>query len=211
MKDGWKNTWGWSISAIVLICGVLGMGTGITQAGDRDDVNNKKNPFERILHKLDKILDAIKDGGGQEGNHTLRWDTEHPSASRFVTAFPGAVLDKNTGLVWEQAPDATDRIWASATSYCVQKNVGGTVGWRLPSVVELKSVQDGSPGAVAPFVPASVFTGVQSIFYWSATTVADNPSFAWSVFFLGDVVAVSGKSSTFPAWCVRGGMNADQY
>jgi hypothetical protein len=213
MRDGWKSHWGLRISAIVMVGGLLALGTGtaVTQAGDQDDDHDRRNPFQQILHKLDKILDTIKGEGGQGGNHTLRWDTNHPSTSRFTTAFPGAVLDKNTGLVWEQAPDATERIWASATSYCVQKNVGGTVGWRLPSVVELKSVQDRSPGVVAPFVPASVFTGIQSTYYWSATTIADNPSFAWSVFFLGNDVSISGKTSIFPAWCVRGGMNADQY
>src|SRR5436309_3121868 len=59
---------------------------------------------------------------------TENWDGNLPSASRFtvLTAFASAaVRDNNTGLVWEQAPDAANRTWGQATSYCVNKNVGG--------------------------------------------------------------------------------------
>jgi Protein of unknown function (DUF1566) len=101
------------------------------------------------------------------------------------------VLDNNTGLVWEQAPDGTPRTWLQAIEHCVNLNVGGTGGWRLPSVVELKSVQDGTTGAVAPFVPNGPFTlspsdstpGVQSANYWSATTSAVSPTNARDVLF----------------------------
>jgi hypothetical protein len=168
------------------------------------------NPFTKIIEKLDEILAAIAGlGGGGDGNHTLRWDTNNPSASRFATAFPGAVLDKNTGLVWEQAPDANPRTWAAATSFCVNRNVGDTRGWRLPSVAELASVID--PTLPAPFVPASVFTGVQSAGYWSATTLADNPALAWFVLFGTGGGNTGTKAVSFQVWCVRGGMNADQY
>jgi hypothetical protein len=168
------------------------------------------NPFTKIIEKIEEILAAIGSiGGGGEGNHTLRWDTNNPSASRFTTAFPGAVLDKNTGLVWEQAPAATARTWSAAAFDCVNKNVGGTVGWRLPSVVELKSVQD--PSLPPPFVPADVFTGVQSADYWSASTFAGNPTLAWNVFFLSGRVDPLDKSNSFHAWCVRGGMQESVY
>jgi hypothetical protein len=195
------------------------------RAGEWDDDHHRGNPIERILHKLDKILDAIKGGGGQDGNHTLRWDANHPSSSRFVVlkAFHNqAVLDKNTGLVWEQAP-ASDFIgtFSEATDYCVNKTVGGTRGWRLPSVAELASLID--PSLSAPLVPTNVFSGLQgtsSTGYWSATTVADNPDKAWRVLFSTDAVPGSGHKSGnnhFPGvflshtWCVRGDMNADVY
>jgi Protein of unknown function (DUF1566) len=103
------------------------------------------NPLTVILQKLDQVLAAL--GGVQEGNHTLRWDRNFPSASRFVVLAEfnnQAVLDKNTGLVWEQAPGTTTRLWAQAGRYCINKSVGGTRGWRLPSVIELKSIQDPS-------------------------------------------------------------------
>jgi len=145
---------------------------------------------------------------------TQNWNKNLPAAQRFVVLSSfnnAAVLDKNTGLVWEKAPDATRFTWHQARLHCVNRNVGGTVGWRLPSVVELKSVQD--PSLPPPFVPASVFTGVQSDFYWSASTFAEAPTLAWYVGFgLGGSVGGAIKSSNLHrAWCVRGGMNADAY
>ncbi|HSB45950.1 MAG TPA: DUF1566 domain-containing protein [Nitrospira sp.] len=92
---------------------------------------------------------------------TQNWDKNLPSASRFtvLTVFGGAaVRDNNTGLVWEQAPSADLVIWRIATSNCLNKQVGKTVGWRLPSEAELSSLRD--PTLQIPFVPTSVFTGV---------------------------------------------------
>jgi hypothetical protein len=198
--------------------------SGVTPAGATDLVN----PFPIIIAKLNQILAKLSTSGGGAGNHTLRWDTNNASATRFtvLAAIPGAVLDNNTGLVWEQAPDGTPRKWRNltashlgATNYYVNKNVGGTVGWRLPSVVELKSVQDGSPTAEAPFVPASAFTlstsdstpGVQPNDYWSAAS-AENPSNAWYVDFGHGFVGFNDKALlSFHTWCVRGGMHADAY
>jgi len=171
-----------------------------------------------IISKLNQIL-ALLTGAAGQGNHTLRWDTNNPSATRFtvLAAIPGAVLDNNTGLVWEQAPDGTLRSWGTATSYCVNKNVGGTRGWRLPSVPELASLID--PTLPAPFVPASAFTistsdttpGVQSAGYWSASSIAVDPFAAWNVIFSSGSVFNLDKANSNHAWCVRGGMNADAY
>ncbi len=202
--------WVSGIGAVVLVGGLVlaNYGAGVPAAG----AQSATNPLTVVIQKLDQVLAAL--GGIQEGNHTLRWDTHNPSASRFVTAFAGAVLDKNTGLVWEQAPDATTRTWDGARRFCLHRNVGGTGGWRLPSVVELKSVQD--PSLPAPFVPANVFTNVQSSDYWSATTLAETTlaedrTAAWFVFFTnGDVNSLT-KTFSKQVWCVRGGMNADQY
>ena len=204
-----RSRWISGIGTVVLIGGLVlaNYGGGVTPAEAHGDPP-KPNPFRQILDKLDEILAAIT-GGGEGGNHTLRWDTNNPSATRFTTAFPGAVLDKNTGLVWEQAPDTTAKFWGPATTDCVNKTVGGTRGWRLPSVVELASVQD--PSLPSPFVPASVFTGVQSAYYWSATTKADSPAFAWLLGFGAGDVRNDSKGNRVRAWCVRGGMHADQY
>jgi hypothetical protein len=218
MRDGWKSRWGWRVSAVVLVGGllVLGTGTAVTQAGDRDDDRNQRNPFERILKKLDKILDAVKGGGGQEGNHTLRWDQALPAAQRFVVlaAFNNAaVLDKNTGLVWEKSPEETHLAWRAGGITCINKNVGGQKGWRLPSIPELASLIDPSvlsPGPTLP--PGHPFLGIQrAAFYWSATAETDHPTDAWYVSFDNGEVINFPKTFAINIWCVRGGMNADAY
>jgi len=109
---------------------------------------------------------------------------------------------------------------------CVKKTVGGTTGWQLPSVVELKSVQDGS--TTAPFVLASVFTistggtpGVQLANYWSATTSAHPNASVVSQFTINSSLVVSfqtggpietlGKTFTAQVWCERGPMSESVY
>ena len=223
MRDVYKSPWGWRVTAIVLAGGLLflGAGTVVTHAGERDDDRHQRNPFQRILDKLDKILDAIKGEGGQDGNHTLRWDQNLPAAQRFVVlaAFNNeAVLDKNTGVVWEKSPRLAATDWQNARSTCLNNPTGGQKGWRLPSISELASLVDPSvalPGPTLP--PGHPFVGVQSSGYWSATTVAGSGGameveFVWDEnFSSGDVGIFSKAFISGHVWCVRGGMNADAY
>ena len=57
-------------------------------------------------------------------------------------------------------------------------------------------------------------TNIQSMGYWSAKTVADNPIVAWYVSFLdgsvGSFVRKTDGSQAY-SWCVHGPMNADVY
>lgn len=171
---------------------------------------NPGNPFEEILQKLDQLQTQVDLRGV-----TQNWDKNLPSASRFtvLAAFNHqAVRDNNTGLVWEQSPATNLESWFSARFACADKNVGGTRGWRLPSVAELASLND--PSLPAPRVPTTVFTGVQSAEYWSATTNAQDSTFAWVVNFANlveGVTLIKGKIGSFHVWCVRGDMNADVY
>ena len=158
---------------------------------------------------------APRDGGTNLGTPTQNWDRNLPAATRFtvLAEFGGAaVRDNNTGLVWEQAPATSTTSWFPATQVCANQSVGGTSGWRLPSVHELNGVRD--PSLPAPFVPANIFTGVQGhdhANYWSASTRADVPTEAWTVFFFNGIVSGATKTSFYYIWCVRGPMNADQY
>ena len=156
---------------------------------------------------------------------TQNWDRNLPITSRFtvLTDFGGAaVRDNNTGLVWEQAPLDFQMTWTEAIQFCLNRSTGGPRGWRLPSIVELLSLINGNSPP-----PANVFTGVLTANYWSATTVAWFPEetvaepheMAWKAIFSDGHVTREGKKAFLPggevpkarAWCVRGGMNADQY
>ena len=123
-----KTRWVRGVGAVVLVGGLIvtGWGLGVTSAAPPE---NPGNPFQAILDKLDQIQAAITGGGGGgEGNHTLRWDTVQPAATRFVIlpAFnSAAVLDKNTGLVWESLRGMSSRIMPRPAGFAVTKSLGG--------------------------------------------------------------------------------------
>lgn len=147
------------------------------------------------------------------------WEKQINRPGRFqvLNQFGGeAVFDKETGRVWEQAPVTTEgtRDWFSALVDCYRRQVGGRIGWRLPTIEELSSLVD--PSQATPSLPPDhPFDNVQSsddraIFYWSATSNAFNTSGAWVVTLRrGGGVSVDDKSSRHFVWCVRGGQGID--
>ena len=143
---------------------------------------------------------------------TPSWD-QKLTTSRFVVLAnwnDEAVLDRETGLVWEKAPDVTAYNWFNAQGHCNNRSVGGRKAWRQPSVQELASLVD--PNAVtAPKLPAGhPFVNVQSAIYWSGTTDATVPSSAWAVGFNKGGVGLGGtKGNAHAVWCVRGGQVPD--
>jgi len=85
------------------------------------------------------------------------WSNIIPKAKkRFVVLADfnnQAVLDRETGLVWEQSPETTADVWLGARGACAVKNVGGRIGWRLPSLPELSSLVDPSVVPPGPTLP----------------------------------------------------------
>ena len=198
-----RSTWPGAVAVVVLIGGLLltNYGSGLRSM---DAQATSVVQLSEMVNKLNQFIAPVGESSPTPFHSGV--DTDEQSLSRFVVAFPGAVLDKQTGLVWEQTPDATLRTWTGAARYCVDKAVGGTIGWRLPSMAELKSLFDLS--MAAPFVPASVFPHVQATIYWSASNAPIGVSF---VHFVDDRTSDGNTSNAFPAWCVRGGVNAKQF
>ncbi|MBF8276690.1 MAG: uncharacterized protein HW390_1763 [Candidatus Brocadiaceae bacterium] len=134
------------------------------------------------------------------------WSQKLRASERFQLVLDNAaVLDKETGLVWEKSPDTTARNWAGAISYAYMKTVGGRKGWRLPTVEELASLVD--PTQSNPSLPSGhPFTNVRSDYYWSSTTLAFSTSNAWGVDFSdGGVDGLDKSNDGYYVWCVRGG------
>jgi hypothetical protein len=130
------------------------------------------------------------------------------TATRFVV-LPDwaneAVLDRETGLVWELSPAKDTLDWNGAQDHCLNRTTGGRKGWRLPSVHELTSLVDPSIPPPGPTLRAGhPFTNVQSSRYWS---VAPNLAFAappWFVFFSnGRAKIADQKTGKALTWCVR--------
>jgi hypothetical protein len=147
------------------------------------------------------------------------WDQQIPAEQRFIVLSNWknqAVLDKETGLVWERTPTNVDPSngnetdWVNALQVChAGVATGGRWGWRVPSVEELVSLADPS-SAYANSLPAGhPFQG--SIFgsYWTATTFPGDSAgvyvFEFNVPFGGSFGDFPKTGKTSRVWCVRGG------
>jgi len=136
-------------------------------------------------------------------------DTGDPcNSARFKCVMGGAaVLDRETGLVWERSPDNTSYIdWYSAHNSCYWKMLGSRKSWRLPTVEEMASLV--STNNYNPALPWGYpFNNVDSyVGYWTATTNVSNTTEAWFVYFLhGGLYKIPKSSILNYVWCVRGG------
>jgi hypothetical protein len=143
---------------------------------------------------------------------TPSWDQTFACATptncpRFIVLsnFNGeAVLDRETGLVWERSPSPFAGDWTSALVRCLNLQVGNRLGWRFPTFQELRSLVD----PTTDFLPAGhPFSDVQQLkFYWSSTGFLDNPDLMY-VAVIGPVAASARlRTEQFLGWCVRGGL-----
>jgi hypothetical protein len=94
---------------------------------------------------------------------------------RFVDNKDGTVTDTTTRLTWQQSDDGIRRTWKEAQDYA--ESLGG--GWRLPTVEELFLLADRSKSnpAIDPIFQC------RSYYYWSSSTYAYYPDYAWFVDF----------------------------
>jgi hypothetical protein len=151
---------------------------------------------------------------------TPSWDqtltcTTSANCPRFIVLsnFGGAaVLDRETGLVWERSPLSFSTTWDVALITCDESRTGGRFGWRLPSVHELASLSDpASPLGVTVLPSGHPFQGVvltlpsgNNAAYWSAGALSDtSQARLWN--FGGLLFAPQAKSELNLVWCVRGG------
>jgi len=153
---------------------------------------------------------------------TPSWDQTLPASTRFIvlTNFNSeAVLDRETGLVWEKTPSASlfvgdnppDSFGGWAAEYCIGLNVGGRHGWRLPTIQELESLVDDTQMPALPL--GHPFIGISGS-YWTSTLVNSGLAAGDHIFFdfatPGGIGAGSPESAPEKVWCVRGGPAAER-
>ncbi|MHB9117171.1 MAG: Lcl C-terminal domain-containing protein [Burkholderiales bacterium] len=122
-----------------------------------------------------------------------------------------SVLDRLTGLCWRRDADITRHpvSWDEALAAVAGLNLGasGELGpWRLPNINELESLVDCARHS--PALPSGhPFEEVQAA-YWSATTSAFEPDWAWALYLNQGTVGVGQKRGRhFRVWAVRDGVN----
>jgi hypothetical protein len=135
---------------------------------------------------------------------------------RFADHGNGTATDNLTGLMWTKNANLPNGYmnWQQALNYVAGMNAGtypnyGYHDWRLPNRKELFSLIDHS--RYNPALPADhPFTNVQAYYYWSSTTVAGYPAFAWIVGMRSGDVSNGGKyyyDGNGYVWPVRSGQS----
>lgn len=137
------------------------------------------------------------------------------SCERFISVLDDeAVVDKETGLMWERSPDPGLQAWQGSLGVCYGRQVAGRKGWRLPTIEELLSLGEFSNGS-NQFPPAGhPFTLGNTLQFRSATTIGDSAT--WTVIRSSsesDPGTISTVSMVIPlsAWCVRGGHGSSHH
>ncbi len=130
------------------------------------------------------------------------------------------VRDNETGLIWEvkqkndgvknyDNPSDADNTytWDESSQKFINAlnaaHFGGFSDWRLPSLVELKTIVDSK--RTRPSINTGYFPNTQSSFYWSSTTHDSRSYDAWGAFFDLGYYVYNFKSLYFHARAVRGG------
>lgn len=123
------------------------------------------------------------------------------TAGRFAVQEGGkTVLDRLSGLRWQQGFSASPMDWAAAKTWCSANTpaLPGS-GWRLPTVRELDTVVDRQTQQ-----PASdaVFGATPSEYFWTSTPWVGGGS-AWYVYFVNGYSYYNVTSDSSRVWCVR--------
>jgi hypothetical protein len=88
----------------------------------------------------------------------------------------------DSGLLWAKESNSSDTNWSEADSYCRSLTLGGTTGWRLPTMDELQALYD-LHSSFGDEIRVSVFDFDHLASQWSSTKT--NADGAWMMFLAG--------------------------
>lgn len=144
------------------------------------------------------------------------WSQILPSSERFELVMGDeAVLDKETGLVWQRMAGLVAYRWDQACNQQPYNTLcGGRLGWRLPTVVELSTLVDkGQSSPALPIGHPFIFS-VYNYELWTATpyTYGGSTNTAWFVTFNNHGGAMlADMNDTKFIMLVRGGNGRSNY
>ena len=148
-------------------------------------------------------LDCVRTSQDGRFRHGLAW----PEA-RFQTD-DQLVLDRLSGLVWPRDANLGEfpMTWPEAMEFVAGMNREQSLGftdWRLPNRRELRSLV--SYQAKRPALPQGhPFVNVVLGWYWTSTSAAINPAYAWYVHMEGARMFYGRKDQYYLTWPVRAG------
>ena len=145
-----------------------------------------------------KLLPFKLQDTGQTGSFTTTAGEDSDyliNTPSFTDNGDGTVTDNNTGLMWQKT-DGGEMIFENAGTYCESLSLGGFTDWRLPTGIELFSINNYNH--VNPALNTVYFTQTQAQYWWSSETQADDPVRVWVVN-AGGGIGAHPKSETLSA------------
>jgi formylglycine-generating enzyme required for sulfatase activity len=118
---------------------------------------------------------------GQTGSYT-QTSGEDPdyliSPPSLTDNGDGTVTDNNTGLMWQKT-DGGEMTVENATAYCTGLSLGGYNDWRLPTGLELMSINNYSRNK--PALNTVYFPETLAEYWWTSEHQVDDPNKIWVV------------------------------
>jgi hypothetical protein len=139
-------------------------------------------------------------------------DSGLENPAHYDTSIPGVVVDKVTGLMWQQPVSSQGYTLSSGLSYCRGLSLAGYSDWRLPTVIELYSLVDfavvEAQGLAIIDPVAFPNTPLSYGAYWTSTPVTatglPSGSDFWVIdFFEGFAGSNSRMNATYNTYSVR--------
>ena len=149
------------------------------------------------------VTDCAGSGLDADANPGLAWPEP-----RFEPTGADTVLDRLTGLVWAKNADLAGfpLTWPEALDLAAGLNrdeLAGRQDWRLPNRREMRSLI--SHQTKNPALPQGhPFANVRANWFWTSTTSAVNPAYAWYVHLAGGRMFYGRKDQSCLVWPVRG-------
>ena len=117
-----------------------------------------------------------------------------------LTVQGNLVADASSGLVWAKSASAVAQTWQEALAVCRTQIIDRYNDWRLPDIMELRTIIDYT--RVSPALDATVFVGVDSVI-WTSSTFASHADIAWQVNFQAGTAAGESKTAAAGVLCLR--------
>jgi hypothetical protein len=190
--------------AIILVVGVAIV--AMLASGARGGPLDPSGAPAPTMKTLDDIpgswVHALPSNDGVDSCHSSRFLCVLPTAGAPTGA---GVLDRETGLVWQRVPPSGIENWLAALVDCMDNQLGGRYGWRLPRIEELRSLLDAS----ADLPVGNPFSILSTQIYWSSSTSPGSLlAYVSAAPYVGGELSAA-KTASEHIWCVRGGAGID--
>ena len=96
----------------------------------------------------------------------------------FTNNGDGTVTDNNTRLVWQKV-DGGEMTYENAVVYCDSLTLAGYTDWRLPTGIELFSINN--HGKLNPAIDTAYFTQTLADYWWTSEKRCDDSTKIWVV------------------------------